>query len=68
MHVDLYADIRRKSCGVNRSGRPLASVMLVPFRASLTSSRMAGPPIGRVSPPKRRWNSSGIGGFQMRSW
>src|SRR6478735_1937191 len=40
----------------------------LPVRALLMSSRMAGPAMGRFSPPKWRWNSSGIGGFQTRSW
>jgi hypothetical protein len=42
--------IRRKSCGTNRSGLPLASVIPVLARASLMSSRTAGPPMAWRSP------------------
>ena len=43
--------ILRKSWGTNRSGLPLASVIPVLARASLSSSRIAGPPMARCSPP-----------------
>ena len=36
--------------------------------ASLMSVRMPLIGMGRVSRPTVRWNSSGIGGFQIFSW
>ena len=59
---------RRKSWGVNRNGCPAASVTLVPSNAPLIHSRRVAAGMARCSIPNRRWNSSGIGGFQTRSW
>jgi hypothetical protein len=58
---------RRKSWGANRSGWPLASVRPDWSRAMLSSSRIAWAVMGRSSERSRRWNSSGIGGFQTFS-
>ena len=40
----------------------------VPSSARLSHSRMVAAGMARCSIPNRRWNSSGIGGFQTRSW
>src|SRR5262249_28616092 len=57
----------RKWCGANLSGWLLASVSPVRASAMSSSCRMAWAVIGRFSARSRRWNSSGIGGFQSRS-
>jgi len=57
----------RRSCGRKISGWPLASVIPVWPRASLSMSRVAASVIGRFSTRRRRWNNRGAGGFQMRS-
>ena len=61
------AKILRKSCGAKSSGFP--SVPVIPAAASAPASRSRMPEIGigRFSRPTRRWNSSGIGGFQVFS-
>ena len=58
----------RKSWGVKVSGLALASVRPVPARAALSRARIPWIGMGRCSMPICRWNSSGIGGFQTRSW
>ena len=57
-----------KSCGVKRSGSPVAGSVR-PVRASASSSRSATklPLIAWFSVPVRRWNSSGDGGSQTSS-
>ncbi len=59
--------ILRKSCGVNMSGSPAASVRPVAARALMSRLRIALGVYARVSLPMDRWNSSGMGGFQTRS-
>ena len=58
----------RKSWGVKFSGLPLASVSPVPASAAFSRARIPWIGMGRCSTPICRWNSSGIGGFQTRSW
>ncbi|WP_369251845.1 hypothetical protein [Streptomyces sp. R41] len=58
----------RKSWGLKVSGRLVASVRPVRASASLSMSLIPAAGIGRFSTPMWRWNRSGIGGFQTRSW
>ena len=57
--------ILRKSWGVKCSGLPSVPVIPAPASAPVRRSRMPSAAIGRFSRPTRRWNSSGIGGFQV---
>ena len=64
--------IRRKSCGVNLSGCPAElvsepSAVLVTGMTRQIHSRIVSGGIERLTPPIRRWNSSGMGGFQTLS-
>ena len=53
--------IRRKSCGVKCSGRPLASVRPVPASAAVSRLRMVPLAILRISAAHLRWNRNGDG-------
>jgi hypothetical protein len=57
----------RKSCGQKVRGLPSVPVMPEAARAPARRLRIPSAGMGRFSRPMRRWNSSGIGGFQVRS-
>ena len=59
--------ILRKSWGQNASGLPSVPVMPDAARAPLRRPRIPAVGIGLFSRAMTRWNSSGIGGCQMRS-
>ena len=60
--------IRRKSCGVKRSGPPVVgSVRGLWARAALSMLRIAPEQIRRCSVPSLRWNSQGAGASQTHS-
>ena len=56
-----------RSWGANRSGWPAVLVSPVAARAMSSNCRMAWAVTGLFSARRRRWNSSGIGGFHWRS-
>ena len=58
----------RKSCGVQCSGLPSAAVSPAAANAASSMSRTDPALILRCSEPYRRWNSTGAGGSQVRSW
>ena len=59
--------ILRKSWGWKVSGAPPASVRPVAASALMSSLRIAVGVKARRSLPMPRWNSTGIGGFQILS-
>ncbi len=60
--------ILRKSWGLKMRGLPSVPVMPAPASALVSRSRMLPMAMGRSSRPAGRWNSRGMGGFQVRSW
>ncbi len=60
--------ILRKSWGLKMSGLPSVPVIPAVVSAVVRRSRMLPMGMGRFSRPVGRWNSRGMGGFQVRSW